>query len=124
MQGGQYDGHHDFGVRVCGARRSFFANWRGAVKRTTTLVSTIYAPLAAALVEMFPTRIRYTAMSVPYHAGVGWIGGLLPAVAFSLVVATGNVYFGLRFPVLVVSLSFVIGICCVRETRGRDLHAD
>jgi len=88
------------------------------------LVSTVYAPLAATLVEMFPTRIRYTAMSVPYHAGVGWIGGLLPAVAFSLVVATGNVYYGLRFPVLVASLSLVIGICCVRETGGRDLHAD
>ncbi|MGA7402251.1 MAG: MFS transporter [Candidatus Sulfotelmatobacter sp.] len=83
-----------------------------------------YAPQAAALVEMFPTRIRYTALSVPYHAGVGWFGGLLPAVAFSLVVATGNVYYGLRFPVLVASLSFVIGMCFVKEARGRDLHAD
>jgi MFS family permease len=83
-----------------------------------------YAPQAAALVEMFPTRIRYTALSVPYHAGVGWIGGLLPAVAFSLVVATGNIYYGLWYPVIVVSLSFVIGMCCVQEARGRDLHAD
>lgn len=83
-----------------------------------------YSPQAAALVEMFPTRIRYTALSIPYHAGVGWFGGLLPAVAFSLVVATGNVYYGLRFPVLVASLSFVIGMCFVKETRGRDLHAD
>jgi MFS family permease len=88
------------------------------------LASSVYGPLAAALVEMFPTRIRYTALSVPYHAGVGWLGGVLPAVAFSLVVATGNVYYGLRFPIVVAALSFVIGMCCVQETRGRDLHAD
>jgi MFS family permease len=87
------------------------------------LASTVYGPLAAALVEMFPTRIRYTALSVPYHAGVGWLGGVLPAVAFSLVVATGNVYYGLRFPVFIAALSFVIGVCCVQETRGQDLHA-
>jgi MFS family permease len=89
-----------------------------------TLASTAYGPLAAALVEMFPTRIRYTALSVPYHAGVGWLGGLLPAVAFSLVVATGNVYYGLRFPVLVISLSFLIGMCFMRETSGRDLDSE
>jgi len=89
-----------------------------------TLGSIGYAPQAAALVEMFPTRIRYTALSVPYHAGVGWLGGLLPAVAFSLVVATGNVYYGLRFPVVIAALSFLIGMCYVKETRGRDLHAD
>jgi MFS family permease len=83
-----------------------------------------YAPQAAALVEMFPTRIRYTALSVPYHAGVGWIGGLLPAVAFSLVVATGNIYYGLWYPVIIVSLSFGIGMCCVQEARGRDLNAE
>lgn len=81
-----------------------------------------YAPLAAALVEMFPTRIRYTALSVPYHAGVGWIGGLLPAVAFSLVIVTGDVYYGLRFPILITSLSFVIGVCFVKETSGRDIN--
>jgi MFS family permease len=88
------------------------------------LAATGYAPQAAALVEMFPTRIRYTALSVPYHAAVGWIGGLLPAVAFSLVVATGNMYYGLWYPVIVVSLSFLIGMCYLKETRGRDLHAD
>ena len=88
------------------------------------LVSMIYGPLAAALVEMFPTRIRYTALSVPYHAAVGWLGGLLPAIAYSLVFATGNVYYGLRYPVLVVSLSFLIGMCFMSETKGRDLHAD
>ena len=83
-----------------------------------------YAPQAAALVEMFPTRIRYTALSVPYHAAVGWIGGLLPTVAFSLVVATGNIYYGLWYPVIVVSLSFIIGMRYIKEARGRDLHAD
>jgi len=83
-----------------------------------------YAPQAAALVEMFPTRIRYTALSVPYHAGVGWIGGLLPTIAFSLVVATGNIYYGLWYPVIVVSLSFLIGMRYMKENRGRDLHAD
>ena len=88
------------------------------------LAATGYAPQAAALVEMFPTRIRYTALSVPYHAAVGWIGGLLPAVAFSLVVATGNIYYGLWYPVIVVSLSFLIGMCYLKETRGRDLPAD
>jgi len=87
-------------------------------------VAMVYGPLAAALVEMFPTRIRYTALSVPLHVGVGWLGGLLPAVAFSLVVATGNMYFGLWYPVVIVSLSFLIGMCFMKETRGRDLHAD
>jgi MFS family permease len=88
------------------------------------LVTMSYAPLAAALVEMFPTRIRYTALSVPYHLGVGWIGGMVPTVAFSLVVATGKIYFGLWYPVIVVSLSFLIGMRYMKETRGRDLQAD
>jgi len=63
-------------------------------------------------------------MSVPYHLGVGWIGGLLPAVAFSVVVATGNIYFGLWYPVVIDSLAFLIGMFFVEETRGRDLYAD
>ena len=88
------------------------------------LASSVYGPLAATLVEMFPTRIRYTALSVPYHAGVGWIGGLLPAAEYSLVIATGNIYFGLRLPVLIIVGSFLIGMCCMKESVGRDLHAD
>jgi MFS family permease len=88
------------------------------------LVTLSYAPLAAALVEMFPTRIRYTALSVPYHAGVGWVGGLLPTIAFSIVVATGNIYYGLWYPVIVVSVSFLIGMAYMPENRGGDLHAD
>jgi len=88
------------------------------------LVTLSYAPLAAALVEMFPTRIRYTALSIPYHAGVGWIGGLLPTIAFSIVVATGNIYYGLWYPVIVAALSFLIGMRYMPENRGGDLHAD
>jgi len=84
----------------------------------------VYGPLAAALVEMFPTRIRYTTLSVPFHLGVGWIGGLLPVVAFSLVVATGNIYYGLWYPVVIASLSFRIGLRSVQETRGRDIDAE
>ena len=72
--------------------------------------------------RLFPTRIRYTALSVPYHAGVGWIGGLLPAVAFSLVIVTGDIYYGLRFPIVVTSLTFVIGMCFLKETHGRDIN--
>jgi MFS family permease len=88
------------------------------------LASMIYGPLAAALVETFPTRIRYTALSVPYHVGVGWIGGLLPTVAFSLVVATGNIYYGLWYPVVIAALSFLIGLRYAKETRGNDIHAE
>jgi MFS family permease len=88
------------------------------------LTSLTYAPLAAALVEMFPTRIRYTALSVPYHTGVGWLGGLLPAISFSLVVATGNIYSGLLYPVVISSLCFLIGMRYMRETKDRDLHAE
>jgi hypothetical protein len=84
----------------------------------------VYGPLAAALVETFPTRIRYTALSVPYHIGVGWIGGgLLPPVALSLVVATGNIYF-LWYPVIIALISFLIGLRYVQETRGRDIDAE
>ena len=86
------------------------------------LLSTItYGPQAAALVECFPTRIRYTALSIPYHIGVGWFGGLTPAIAFSLVVATGNVYSGLLYPMSIISVSFIIALLFVRETRGIDI---
>jgi hypothetical protein len=89
------------------------------------LTTMVYGPLAAALVETFPTRIRYTALSVPYHVGVGWIGGgLLPTVAFSLVVATGNIYPGLWYPVIIALISFLIGLRYVQETRGRDIDAE
>ncbi|WJF90269.1 MFS transporter [Paraburkholderia bonniea] len=86
------------------------------------LVTMVYSPLAAALVEMFPTRIRYTALSVPYHVGVGWIGGLLPTISFSLVTATGDMYFGLWYPVAIAAFGFVVGLVFVRETRGVDIE--
>jgi hypothetical protein len=83
----------------------------------------LYGPMAASLVEMFPTRIRYTALSFPYNIGTGWIGGFLPAVAFALVAVNGDMYFGLWYPVVIAAVTGLIGILFLPETRGRDLHA-
>ncbi|MDP9141593.1 MAG: MFS transporter, partial [Pseudomonadota bacterium] len=77
-----------------------------------------YAPVAALLVELFPARIRYTAMSIPYHVGNGWIGGLLPATAFALVAASGSTYAGLWYPFAFALISFIIGGLFLPETRG------
>ncbi|SEP74624.1 Sugar transporter [Faunimonas pinastri] len=84
-------------------------------------VTIVYGPLAAMLVEMFPTRIRYSSMSLPYHIGFGWFGGFLPPVAFAIVAANGNIYSGLWYPVIVAALTFVIGLFFVRETRRNRL---
>ncbi|HEY1632949.1 MAG TPA: MFS transporter [Rhizomicrobium sp.] len=81
----------------------------------------LYAPQAAALVELFPTRIRYTALSVPYHIGVGWFGGFLPAIALAVVTATGNIYAGLWYPVIVSGIGVVVTLFFLPETRGRPL---
>jgi hypothetical protein len=81
----------------------------------------LYAPQAAALVELFPTRIRYTALSVPYHVGVGWFGGFLPPIAFAIVAATGNIYAGLWYPTIVSAIGFVVTLFFVPETRGRAI---
>jgi hypothetical protein len=81
----------------------------------------LYGPQAAALVELFPTRIRYTAMSVPYHVGVGWFGGFLPATAFAIVAETGNIYAGLWYPVIVAGIGFVVSLFLLPETKGRDI---
>jgi MFS family permease len=83
----------------------------------------LYGPLAAALVELFPTRIRYTALSVPYHIGTGFFGGFMPATAFAIVATTGNMYAGLWYPVIVTSVSIVIALVLMPETRGRDIHS-
>jgi MFS family permease len=83
----------------------------------------LYGPQAAALVELFPTRIRYTALSVPYHIGVGWFGGFLPATAFAIVAATGNIYAGLWYPTIVAAIGFVVTLLFLPETRGRDIDA-
>ena len=80
-------------------------------------VTMVYGPIAAMLVEMFPTRIRYTSMSLPYHIGNGWFGGFLPPVAFAVVAATGNIYDGLWYPIIIAVMTLVIGTLFVRETR-------
>ena len=84
-------------------------------------VTMVYGPIAAALVEFFPTRIRYTAMSLPYHIGNGWFGGFLPPTAFAMVAATGDIYYGLWYPVVVALGTFVIGLLFVPETYKRDI---
>jgi hypothetical protein len=87
------------------------------------LVTMVYGPIAAMLVEMFPTRIRYTSMSLPYHIGNGWFGGLLPTTAFAIVAQTGNMYNGLWYPIIIAGLTFVIGMLFVRETKDVDIYA-
>jgi MFS family permease len=87
-------------------------------------VTMVYAPLAAMLVELFPTRIRYTSMSLPYHIGNGWFGGFLPAVSFSIVAAQGNIYSGLWYPIIIASITFVIGSLFLKETKDVDIYAD
>jgi MFS family permease len=84
------------------------------------LVTMVYAPMAAILVEMFPTRIRYSSMSVPYHFGNGWFGGLLPFITFTIVAATGGIYDGLWYPVGVALVCLLIGILCVNEKKHGD----
>lgn len=89
------------------------------------LIATMtYGPLAALMVELFPTRIRYTSLSLPYHVGNGWFGGLLPTVSFALVVYTGDIFYGLWYPVLITGGSLVVGLLFLRETRHVDIHAD
>ncbi len=88
------------------------------------LVTMVYGPIAAMLVEMFPTRIRYTSMSLPYHIGNGWFGGLLPTTAFAIVAQTGNMYNGLYYPIIVAGMTFVIGMLFVRETKDVDIYAN
>jgi hypothetical protein len=82
----------------------------------------LYGPQAAALVELFPTRIRYTAMSFPYHVGTGWFGGLLPATVFAINTATGSIYMGLWFPAIVTALAIIITFFFWPETKDRDIH--
>ncbi|MFH1795412.1 MAG: MFS transporter [Pseudomonadota bacterium] len=86
-------------------------------------VTMVYGPIAAILVEMFPTRIRYTGMSLPYHIGNGWFGGLLPATVFAMSAAAGDIYYGLWYPIAIAAMSFVIGMLFVKDTLGTSLHA-
>lgn len=87
-------------------------------------VTMVYGPIAAILVEMFPTRIRYTSMSLPYHIGNGWFGGFLPTTAFAMVAANGNIYYGLWYPIVIALGTLVIGLLFVRETKDVDILAD
>ena len=87
------------------------------------LVTMVYGPIAAILVEMFPTRIRYTSMSLPYHIGNGWFGGLLPTTAFAIVAQTGNMYNGLWYPIIIAGMTLVVGMLFIKETRDVDIYA-
>ncbi len=87
-------------------------------------VTMVYGPIAAMLVEMFPTRIRYTSMSLPYHIGNGWFGGLLPTTAFALVAFKGDIYYGLWYPIIIAAMTFVIGMIFIRETKDNDIYAN
>lgn len=84
-------------------------------------VTMVYGPIAAALVEMFPARIRYTSMSLPYHIGNGWFGGFLPTTAFAMVAATGNIYYGLWYPIVIAAVTVVVGVFFVKEMRGANI---
>ncbi|MBB3612356.1 MFS transporter [Rhizobium sp. BK602] len=101
-------------------------NWPLTIAILTVLViyvTMVYGPIAAILVEMFPTRIRYTGMSLPYHIGNGWFGGLLPATVFAMSAAKGDIYYGLWYPIAVAAMTLIIGLIFVRDTKGVDLHA-
>jgi MFS family permease len=88
------------------------------------LVTAVYGPIAAALVELFPTRIRYTGMSLPYHIGNGWFGGLLPATSLAMVAQTGDIYFGLWYPIAIALMTLVIGAIFVPENHNKDIFAE
>ena len=85
-------------------------------------VTMVYGPIAAFLVELFPTRIRYTSMSLPYHIGNGWFGGMLPLTATAMVAATGDIYYGLWYPIVVAVMTLIIGTLFLKETKDRDIH--
>jgi hypothetical protein len=85
-------------------------------------VTMVYGPIAAMLVEMFPTRIRYTSMSLPYHIGNGWFGGFLPATSFAIVAAQGDIYSGLWYPIIIAAMTLVIGVLFVKETKDLDIE--
>jgi MFS family permease len=101
-------------------------NWVQMIAILTVLmiyVTMVYGPIAAMLVEMFPTRIRYTGMSLPYHIGNGWFGGLLPATAFAMSAAKGDIYYGLWYPVVIAGVCFIIGMIFLKETKDNNIHA-
>jgi hypothetical protein len=86
-------------------------------------VTMVYGPIAALLVELFPARIRYSAMSLPYHIGNGWFGGFLPTIAFAMVAARGDIYYGLWYPIVVAAITLVLGLLFLPETFKRSIDA-
>jgi hypothetical protein len=86
-------------------------------------VTMVYGPIAAFLVELFPTKIRYTSMSLPYHIGNGWFGGMLPLLATAMVARAGNIYAGLWYPIIVSLMTVVVGTLFLRETKDHSIHA-
>lgn len=93
----------------------------GVLTYLVLLVTMVYGPIAAMLVELFPSRIRYTSMSLPYHIGNGWFGGFLPTIAFAMVAATGNIYYGLWYPIVIAALTVVVGLIFLPETFRRNI---
>jgi hypothetical protein len=87
-------------------------------------VTMVYGPIAAFLVELFPTRIRYTSMSFPYHIGNGWFGGMLPLLATAMVAASGDIYYGLWYPIAISAMTAIIGFLCLKETKDRRLEEE
>ncbi|MNZ91121.1 proline/glycine betaine transporter [compost metagenome] len=85
-------------------------------------VTMVYGPIAAWLVELFPARIRYTSMSLPYHIGNGWFGGFLPTVSFAMVAATGDIYYGLWYPIVIAVMTAILGTLFLPETKDREIH--
>ncbi|MEY4731023.1 MAG: hypothetical protein RL020_2181 [Pseudomonadota bacterium] len=103
------------------------SNWWMLIAILTIMViyvTMVYGPIAAMLVELFPTKIRYTSMSLPYHIGNGWFGGFLPATAFAIVASQGNIYSGLWYPIIIAAVTFIIGMLFVKETKDVDIHAE
>jgi hypothetical protein len=88
----------------------------------TVAATALYGPQASALVEMFPTKVRYTALSLPYHVGTGWVGGFVPFSAFAIVAATGNIYAGLAYPIFFTGISVLCTLLFLKETSGRSLE--
>ncbi len=103
------------------------SNWWMLILILTIMViyvTMVYGPIAAMLVEFFPTKIRYTSMSLPYHIGNGWFGGFLPAISFAIVAAQGNIYSGLWYPIIIAGITFVVGALFVKETKDVDIYKD
>ncbi len=94
----------------------------GVLMLFTLGATALYGPQAACMSELFPAKVRYTALSLPYHIGTGWVGGFLPATAFAMVAATGDIYFGLWYPIVAACLAIVVSLVFLPETRGRDMN--